>query len=146
MPGLDTLPTEIHIQIFSNLDQASSTCLGLTSKKFYPLYGHLYGVGNVSLLSRTSFRGIGKQLCLFELLKDWMGNRISSHLLALYERLAKEWNDAEESELMGWMRLFAGRLVMNEPTNDTLLGPLAQAALRMVNNLPRAEVDALLRQ
>jgi hypothetical protein len=75
-----------------------------------------------------------------------MGNRISAHLLALYERLAKEWNDAEESELRGWMRLFAGRLVMNEPTNDTLLGPLAQTALRMVNNLPRAEVDALLRQ
>jgi len=146
MPGLDTLPTEIHIQIFSNLDQASSTCLGLTSKKFYPLYGHLYGVGNVSLLSRTSFRGIGKQLCLFELLKDWMGNRIKPPILGLYERVAKEWNDAEESELMGWMKLFAGRLVRNEPTNVTLLGPLAQTAFKMVNNLPRAEVDALLRQ
>ena len=75
-----------------------------------------------------------------------MGNRIKPPVLGLYERMAKEWNDAEESELMGWMKLFAGRLVMNEPTNVTLLGPLAQAALKIVNNLPRTEVDALLRQ
>jgi hypothetical protein len=116
MPNLDTLPTEIHVQIFSNLDPASSTCLGLSSKKFYSVYGDLYGVGYASLLSRTSFRGIGKQLCLFELLKDWMGYRIVPPLLEAYERLAKEWNDVE----------------------------VAQVAFKMVNTLPREKLDALL--
>jgi hypothetical protein len=75
-----------------------------------------------------------------------MGDRIGSPLLKLYERLAKEWNDMEESAWNGWIKLFANRLTRNEPTNDTLLEPLARAALKMVNTLPRAEVDALLKQ
>lgn len=73
-----------------------------------------------------------------------MGDRIVPPLWEAYERLAKEWNDAEESALAGWMKLFAGRSERNEPTNDTLLEPLAQAALKMVNTLPREELDALL--
>lgn len=144
MPSLDTLPTEIHVQIFSNLDPASSACLGLTSKNFYSLFRDLHGVGQVSLLSRTSFCGIGKQLCLFELLKEWLGDRVGQPLLEAYERLAKEWNDAEESDVAGWMKLFADRLARNESTNVTLLEPLAQIAFKMVNTLPREELDALL--
>lgn len=75
-----------------------------------------------------------------------MGDRIVPPLLEAYERLAKEWNDAEESALMGWVKLFVERSERNEPTNDTLLEPMAQVALKMVNNLTRAEVEALLRK
>jgi hypothetical protein len=75
-----------------------------------------------------------------------MGDQIVPPLLEAYERLAKEWNDVEESDFAGWMKLFADRLARNEPTNVTLLEPLAQAAFKMVNTLPRAEVDALSRQ
>lgn len=73
-----------------------------------------------------------------------MDDRIVPPLLETYERLAKEWNNAEESALMWWVKLFADRLERNEPTNGTLLESMAQVALKMVNTLPREELEALL--
>lgn len=36
--SLSSLPTEIHLLIFSSLDPIDSTCLGLTSRHFYTAY------------------------------------------------------------------------------------------------------------
>jgi hypothetical protein len=61
-PRLTTLPPELHLSIFDNLDPVSSACLGLTTKKFYPLH-------------RSAHRKVGlyqgAEQPLHELLKNW---------------------------------------------------------------------------
>ena len=41
---LTELPAEIHLKVFDLLDLNSSTCLGLTCKKLYPIHRALHGV------------------------------------------------------------------------------------------------------
>ncbi|KAH8602913.1 hypothetical protein B0O99DRAFT_604653 [Bisporella sp. PMI_857] len=67
-PYLSNLPPEIQLSIFDTLDPVSSTCLGLTSKKFYPL--HRSAHKNVGLYDQSSEKGL--PLCY--LLKDWAPN------------------------------------------------------------------------
>jgi hypothetical protein len=59
---LTNLPPELHLSIFDNLDPVSSACLGLTSKKFYPMH-------------RSAHRKVGlyqgAEQPLHVLLKDW---------------------------------------------------------------------------
>ncbi|KAF4631091.1 hypothetical protein G7Y89_g7036 [Cudoniella acicularis] len=52
-PTLWTLPPELHLQIFKYLqdDILTATCLGLTCRKFYPIYRNLHSVP-VELTSR----------------------------------------------------------------------------------------------
>lgn len=38
-----SLPPEIHIEIMSHCDAVTATCLGLTSKRFYPMYKSIHG-------------------------------------------------------------------------------------------------------
>lgn len=44
---LSSMPPEIHLSIFDTLDPVSSTCPGLTNKKFYPMHrrAHRNNVG-----------------------------------------------------------------------------------------------------
>jgi hypothetical protein len=57
-----TLPPEIHLSIFDNLDPASSACLGLTNKRFYPM--HRSAHPRVGLYE-------GTEQPLWVSLKDW---------------------------------------------------------------------------
>jgi hypothetical protein len=64
---LSNMPPEIHLSIFDTLDPVSSTCLGLTSRKFYPMHRSAHRHEKVSLYDQASDNGL--PLCL--LLKDW---------------------------------------------------------------------------
>jgi hypothetical protein len=77
---LTTLPPELQLSIFESLDPVSSTCLGLTSRKLYPM--HRAAHKNVGLYdtapgytSHSRHRGReeergGLPLCM--LLKNWV--------------------------------------------------------------------------
>lgn len=70
-PTLGNLPAELHLKIFEELDRVTSTCLGLTNKKFYPIHKSLHG--HVPLLAHCLLppqKEIGR--FLFTLLKRWM--------------------------------------------------------------------------
>jgi hypothetical protein len=62
---LTTLPPELQLSIFDSLDPVSSTCLGLTSRKLYPL--HRARHKKVGLYEGSYDHG--HPLCI--LLKDW---------------------------------------------------------------------------
>jgi len=64
-PYLTNLPPELQLSIFETLDPVSSTCLGLTNRKFYPMHrAHHKKVG----LYEGSYDH-GRPLAM--LLKDW---------------------------------------------------------------------------
>ncbi|KAG9243384.1 hypothetical protein BJ878DRAFT_119842 [Calycina marina] len=65
---LTSLPPEIQLEIFDTLDPVSSTCLGLTSKQFYPIHRSTHQ--HVPLYQQTTSHGMS--LCC--LLKDWAPN------------------------------------------------------------------------
>lgn len=64
-PYLTTLPPEVQLSIFETLDPVSSTCLGLTNRKFYPM--HRARHKKVGLYEGSYNHGL--PLCM--LLKDW---------------------------------------------------------------------------
>ncbi|KAH6666013.1 hypothetical protein B0J14DRAFT_605110, partial [Halenospora varia] len=84
-----TLPGEVQLRIFDKLDKATSACLGVTCKYFYPMYREFHGF--VGLTCHTSLkipnpakkkRGlkgskqpnfIVKKKYLHELLRGWIG-------------------------------------------------------------------------
>jgi len=89
-PNLPSLPTELHLQIFSYLDKIDSACLGLTSRSSYLLFRAIHGtkmplntrrVGPNSL--ESAWEVVGKQECkqcgiyrceLHQHIKTWMPN------------------------------------------------------------------------
>ncbi|KAH8647629.1 hypothetical protein BGZ60DRAFT_423773 [Tricladium varicosporioides] len=91
-PTLLTLPGEVQLRIFDKLDKATSACLGVTCKYFYPMYRELHGF--VGLLCYTPIRipnpakkkkglrelskqpdFIMKKRYLHELLRTWINRR-----------------------------------------------------------------------
>jgi len=64
-PHLTTLPPELQLSIFETLDPVSSTCLGLTSRKLYPMHRARHKKVGLYEGSYDS----GRPLCV--LLKDW---------------------------------------------------------------------------
>ncbi|PMD60613.1 uncharacterized protein K444DRAFT_629113 [Hyaloscypha bicolor E] len=79
-PALASIPPELQNKIFSYLDPVTSTCLGLTSKKFYAIHKSLHGVNATLLFTPTDFFGVGtrvKRFSLIELLKDWIKDKIT---------------------------------------------------------------------
>jgi len=62
---LTSIPPEIQISIFQNLDSVASTCLGLSSKVLYPFHRRAHP--NVGLFETSEYTR--KPLCM--LLKDW---------------------------------------------------------------------------
>lgn len=88
-PALDTLPTELHLEIFSYLDKIDSTCLGLASRNLYLVFRALHGT-KMPLNTRrvgpnkleSAWKALGKQECshcgtyrceLHRHIKTWMG-------------------------------------------------------------------------
>jgi hypothetical protein len=87
-PSLDTLASELQLQIFSYLDKIDSTCLGLTSPRAYTIYRAIHGT-KMPLNTRrigpnkleSAWEVIGKQECkqcgvyrceLYQHIKSWM--------------------------------------------------------------------------
>jgi hypothetical protein len=65
---------ELQLKIFSNLDQCSSACLGLTCKRFWSIHSHTYPI--TSLICFTTVpdkRQLGgkKAICLVHVLEEW---------------------------------------------------------------------------
>lgn len=95
-PTLVTLPTEIHLLILHHLDLVSSTCLGLTCKKFYPIHRELHGSvelcpsgsGIHPLLQR---RGTSWSIPLSYFLREW-----AAPAGLIYDILTKKFIDEEE--------------------------------------------------
>jgi len=91
-PALHTLPTELHLEIFSYLDKIDSTCLGLSSRNLYLVFRALHGtkmplntrrIGPNRLESAWEF--LGKQECkhcgmyrceLYRHIGTWMGDDV----------------------------------------------------------------------
>ncbi|KAH8817057.1 hypothetical protein F5884DRAFT_778338 [Xylogone sp. PMI_703] len=63
---LNELPPELKLNIFDNLDPVSSTCLGLSSKKLYPLHRSVHK--NVGLYEQSQ----ESRVPLAFKLRDWM--------------------------------------------------------------------------
>lgn len=63
---LTDLPNELKLNIFETLDRASSACLGLSSRKLYPLHRSVHK--NVGLYEQSP----DSQVPLAFRLKDWM--------------------------------------------------------------------------
>jgi hypothetical protein len=65
---LTTLPAEIHLKVFDLLDIDSSTCLGLTCTKFYPVHRAFHGPVHLKRYHPPGldFHNLG------ELLKSWI--------------------------------------------------------------------------
>ncbi|KAH8787027.1 hypothetical protein F5882DRAFT_378197 [Hyaloscypha sp. PMI_1271] len=82
-PTLLTLPAELHLEIFEQLDSeylCSSLLLGLTCKKFYAIHFKRHGKSKLSWYGNFSIRGCvsdnnGKGRSLDDLLAAWMGHR-----------------------------------------------------------------------
>ena len=65
---VESLPSEILLQIFSHLDPVNSTCFGLASKRFYPIHCELH---RSVKLTREAEDGKGRELR--KLLDEWKG-------------------------------------------------------------------------
>jgi len=99
---LTTLPPELHLHIFSYLDQCASCCLGLTCKIFHSIHKHTYKW--TSLLSRTKLGEERESAYLFHLLQEFVGDRFSAkrrkekeemiEILKTFEKMPKVWGKA----------------------------------------------------
>jgi hypothetical protein len=65
---LESLLSEILLQIFSNLDPVHSTCFGLASKRFYPIHCELHGSVKLTRVAED-----GEKRELRKLLDGWKG-------------------------------------------------------------------------
>jgi hypothetical protein len=65
---ISSLPTEIQLKIFKNLDRVSSVCLGITNKKLYTIHKDLHP--KVPVIAAYLYPKGG--IRLFGLLKEWM--------------------------------------------------------------------------
>jgi hypothetical protein len=74
-PTLQSLPTEVHLEIFSYLRDANSACLGVTCRQFYAIHWGLHG--KVSLEAKTFNQG--RYFALHAGLKSWMGPELEYH-------------------------------------------------------------------
>lgn len=90
---LDTVPNEIALEIFKYLDPCTSTCLGLTCKKFYAIHTEIHG--KASMFYRVQLDG-GEYLYLFELLHGWMNTG-----KPCYDIYMPIWNEKIEKGLRG---------------------------------------------
>ena len=108
-PYLSNLPPEIHLSIFDSLDPVSSTCLGLTSRKFYPMHR---GAHKHVPLYDTGDKGM--PLCC--LLKDWAPRDLvldstSGKLMTRerYSELGRERvrRERERDARVGWEREYS---------------------------------------
>ncbi|PMD60616.1 uncharacterized protein K444DRAFT_629116 [Hyaloscypha bicolor E] len=90
---LDAAPNEIALEIFKYLDPCTSTCLGLTCKKFYAIHTEIHG--KASMFYRVQLDG-DKYLYLFELLHGWMNTG-----KPCYDICMPIWNKKIEKGLRG---------------------------------------------
>jgi hypothetical protein len=74
-PGqLQNLSSELHLNIFSYLDECSSICLGLTCKPFYLIHKSAYSKVDLRSAVRSPMQGAeGRYIFLIWLLLDWLG-------------------------------------------------------------------------
>jgi hypothetical protein len=80
---LPTLPTEIHLHIFSRRDKCTSAYLGLTCKRFCPIYREVNRI--TSMLHQTMPSRDNKKIYLLQLLKEWMGDSLTMRRLEILE-------------------------------------------------------------
>jgi len=66
------MPPEIHLSIFDTLSPKSSTCLGLTSKKFYPLHRSAASAQHQHQKPTPLYQRSADGVPLCRLLKDWV--------------------------------------------------------------------------
>ncbi|KAF8851294.1 hypothetical protein BDZ45DRAFT_808436 [Acephala macrosclerotiorum] len=64
-------PLDVFLTILDQLDEATSTSLGLTCHSFYELHKLRYPQGT-SLQAQTALSGTSEQLYLYEILRSWM--------------------------------------------------------------------------
>jgi hypothetical protein len=149
-PALASIPPELQNKIFSYLDPVTSTCLGLTSKKFYAIHKSLHGVNATLLFTPTDFFGVGtrvKRFSLIELLKDWIKDKITPEKLGRSIKAAKHWEMVDQKELKLWAKDFKDytrQALCNRffpETGDEILGE----AKRMVLECSVEELDAFIK-
>lgn len=73
---LTSLPQELHLHIFSYLDQCASCCFGLTCKTFHSIHKHTYKW--TSLLTETKLSRGRESVYLYHLLQEFIGDRFSA--------------------------------------------------------------------
>ncbi|KAH8773123.1 hypothetical protein F5882DRAFT_381409 [Hyaloscypha sp. PMI_1271] len=138
-PALASIPPELQNKIFSYLDPVTSTCLGLTSKKFYAIHKSLHGVKVTLLLTDTDFFGTGT--------RDWLKDKIAPEKLRRNIKAVRTWEIVEQMQLKYWVKNF------RDYTRQALCNrffpetghEIALEARRMVLECSVEELDAFIK-
>jgi hypothetical protein len=76
------LPDELILKIFELCGPATSACLGLTSKRFYPIYQSQYASVSIGACVMVE----SEPRFLYQLLSEWMG---SDYVLVFHPKLMR---------------------------------------------------------